>query len=135
MNFPVNFKNIWATLLFCVITVSLFAQQSQEFTLKGTLINSSEIHNDIYITYPQFLHKKLEHAVIKNNQYEFKGTIEEPTGLILSFDAKPTLNNYITIIVSPGEMKITTSAGLKDIIASGNGAKAQNEFNLSLIHI
>lgn len=129
MNFSINFKNIGATLLFCFITVSICAQKSQEFALKGTLTNFAEIHNDIYLIYPQFLHKKTQHATIKNNQYEFKGTIQEPTGVTLSFETKPTINNSSTIIVSPGEMKINTTKNLRDITASASGAKAQNEYD------
>jgi peroxiredoxin len=126
MNFSINLKNIGATLLFCFITVSICAQKAQEFTIKGTLTDFSEIHNDIYLIYPQFLNKKTEHATIKNNQYEFKGTIQEPTGLTLSFDSKPTVSKSTAIIVSPGCVKIISTKTLRDIAASGDGAKAQN---------
>ncbi len=129
MNFSINFKNICVALLLCFVTVSLCAQKSQEFTIKGTLTNFAAIQNDIYLIYPQYLHKKTQQATIKNNQYEFKGTIEEPTGVTLSFDTKPTINNSTTIIVSPGEMKINTTKNLRDITASGIGGKAQNEYD------
>ena len=124
MNF-LTLKGSWIALVLCCLTLSLSAQNTTSFTIKGTLNQIAEHPSNIYLIYPAFLKKKALKSPIVNNKYSFSGAIEEPTGVTLSFSESldSSGGNSASIVVSPGDMFITSTLELRNINASGSGAE------------
>ena len=124
MNF-FTFKKSWIALVLCYFTLSLSAQNTTSFTIKGTLKQMEDHPAAIYLIYPSFLKKETLKTSIVDNKYIFTGDIDEPTGVTLSFSEtlESSAENSASIVVSPGDMTITSTSGLRNIKASGSGAE------------
>ena len=110
-------------LIFLFLQVFVYAQNNS-FVIKGKAGNYNAPAM-IYLTYTQTGKSVTDSVLLKNGEYEFKGTIQDPqkANLLLypqgkQAGAKINSGNYLPIYLEPGTIKITSKDSLKFVTFS-----------------
>jgi len=118
-------------ILASVLANSVCAQTKSNFTIHGTFKDITPTPAKVYLIYAPFLNQPTDSAVVKNGAYEIKGYSQDPTGADLSVSIKQDLKNpknQVTILLDKGELNVVHTNSFDQIVVSGSGAQAHNEF-------
>ena len=126
-----TYLKVWSVILCTLFSIKSQGQETEKFHIKGTLKNFENTYENVYLIFPPFLKKEIHESSIINNQFEFRGDINEVVGATLTFNIdgiQTDAREFTTLIISPGEMEIVADQELRNLTATGDNIKAEKDF-------